>query len=184
MAIIFSDGYNIGSQMSRSEIVKRAMNSNITLYGLGFSPVKGLWKRPAKDPAPDLVAESVARSMPPNRPPRPPIRMNTWDTADIPIMSILLGLGEEAKKPLFKSSLQYFARYSGGNVLPEVGEGYGAGGAEPHRHGDPQPVRTGLCSQQRRFRWGSTKSKCKCGAREQKSEPAPGGSIKVNRRAA
>ena len=69
VAIIFSDGYNIGSQMSRSEIVKRAMNSNITLYGLGFSPVKGLWERPAKDPPPDLVSESVARSMPPERGP-------------------------------------------------------------------------------------------------------------------
>ena len=43
VAIIFSDGYNIGSQTKRSEIVQRSMNSNITLYGLGFSPVRGLW---------------------------------------------------------------------------------------------------------------------------------------------
>ena len=41
VVIIFSDGYNIGSQTHRSEIVKRAMNSDITVYGLGFSPVTG-----------------------------------------------------------------------------------------------------------------------------------------------
>src|SRR5208282_2044039 len=57
VAIVFSDGFNIGSKMSRSEIVKGAMNSNITLYHLGFSPVKGLLKRPEKDPPPDLVNE-------------------------------------------------------------------------------------------------------------------------------
>ena len=147
VVIIFSDGYNIGSQTKRSEIVQRSMNSNITVYGLGSSPVKGLWEKPAKDPAPDLVSESVARSMPPNVAPTPTNSENTWDTADIPIMSILLGLGEEAKKPIFKSSLQYFARYSGGHLFPEVGQGYGAAGPELDRHGDSQPVRIGLLSQ-------------------------------------
>ena len=122
VAIIFSDGYNLGSQMKRSEIVQRAMNSNITLYGLGFSPVRGLWEKPAKDPAPDLVAESVGRPMGPNQAPTPTNQVATWDTADIPIMSILLGLGEEAKKPLFKSSLQYFSRYSGGTYFQKWGK--------------------------------------------------------------
>jgi VWFA-related protein len=122
VAIIFSDGYNIGSQTKRSEIVQRSMNSNITLYGLGFSPVRGLWEKPAKDPAPDLVAQSVGRTMGPNQPSTPTAQENTWDTADIPIMSILLGLGEEAKKPLFKSSLQYFSRYSGGTYFQKWGK--------------------------------------------------------------
>ena len=63
VAIVFSDGFNMGSKMSRSEIVKGAMNSNITIYHLGFSPLKGLWKKPAKDPAPDIESESVARPM-------------------------------------------------------------------------------------------------------------------------
>jgi len=122
VAIIFSDGYNIGSQTRRSEIVKRAMNSDITLYGLGFSPVKGLWEKPVNDPAPDLVAESVGRPMGPNQAATPTNQESTWDSADIPIMSILLGLGEEAKKPLFKSSLQYFARYSGGTYFQKWGK--------------------------------------------------------------
>jgi len=121
VAIIFSDGYNIGSQMSRKEIVERAMNSDITLYGLGFSPVKGLWERPVKDPPPDLVNQSVARSMPPNSAPTPTMSSNIYDTP-VPIVAILLGLGEEAKKPLFKSSLQYFSNYSGGQYFEKWGK--------------------------------------------------------------
>lgn len=122
VAIIFSDGYNIGSQTSRGEIVKRSMNSNITIYGLGFSPLKGLWNRPVKDPQPDLAAESVARPMAPNEPATPTYEENIYDTGDIPVFGILLGLGEEAKKPLFKSSLQYFSRYSGGAYFQKWGK--------------------------------------------------------------
>jgi len=123
--IAFSDGFNIGSKMSRGEIVKGAMNSNITIYHLGFSPLKGLWKRPAKDPAPDLVSESVARVPTPNSVPTPTNEENTWDTAGadgINIVGILLGLGEEAKKPLFKDSMIYFARYSGGRSYQKWGK--------------------------------------------------------------
>ena len=120
--IIFSDGYNIGSKMSRGNIVKEAMNSDITIYGLGFSPLKGLWEKPAKDPQPDLVSESVARTMGPNQVPTPTNEASNWDTSDIGIVGILLGLGEEAKKPLFKSSLQYFARYSGGTAYQKWGK--------------------------------------------------------------
>ena len=121
VAIIFSDGFNLGSQTSRSEIVKRSMNSDITLYGLGFSPTRGLMARPQKDPAPDLVNESVARSLPPGAAPTPTVASNTYDTS-IPLIAILLGLGEEAKKMVFKSSLEYFARYSGGRFYQKWGK--------------------------------------------------------------
>ncbi len=123
--IIFSDGISLGSKMNRSEIVKGAMNSNITIYSMEFSPEKGLWKREPKDPSPDLVNESVARSMPPNSAPTPTNEDNTWDTAGadgINIMSILLGIGEAAKKPIFKDSMTYFARYSGGQSYTKWGK--------------------------------------------------------------
>lgn len=122
VAIVFSDGFNVGSKMRRSEIVQGAMNSNITIYHLGFSPVKGLWKRPAQDPAPDLVAESVGRPMGPNQAPTPTVEENTWDSADVNIVAILLGLGEEVKKPFFKDSMIYFARYSGGQSYQKWGK--------------------------------------------------------------
>ncbi len=125
VVIVFSDGFNLGSKMSRGEIVKGAMNSNIEIYGLGFSPEKGLWKSEPKDPAPDLANESVARSMPPNSAPTPTNEDNTWDTAGadgINIVGILLGLGEAAKKPIFKDSMIYFSRYSGGQAYTRWGK--------------------------------------------------------------
>jgi hypothetical protein len=60
--------------------------------------------------------------MPPNAAPTPTYSSNIYDTP-IPLVAILLGLGEEAKKPLFKSSLQYFARYSGGTYFQKWGKG-------------------------------------------------------------
>jgi len=120
--ICFSDGFNIGSKVSRSEIVKGAMNSNVTIYHLGFSPVKGLWKRPVKDPPPNLALESVAMPTTPNSPPTPTAEENTWETGDINIVGILLGLAEEAKKPIFKDSMIYFAHYSGGQSYQKWGK--------------------------------------------------------------
>ncbi|MGA3328225.1 MAG: VWA domain-containing protein [Terriglobia bacterium] len=120
--IDFSDGFDIGSKISYGEILKGAMNSNITIYHLGFSPLKGLWKRPAKDPQPDLVAESVARPMGPNMAPTPTNQENIWDTADINIIGILLGIGEQVKKPIFKDSMTHFARYSGGQSYQKWGK--------------------------------------------------------------
>jgi hypothetical protein len=60
--------------------------------------------------------------MGPNQVPTPTNQEANWDTSDIAIVPILLGLGEEAKKPLFKSSLQYFARYSGGTYYQKWGK--------------------------------------------------------------
>ena len=60
--------------------------------------------------------------MPPNVAPTPTNSENIYDTADVNIVSILLGLGEEAKKPLFKDSMIYFARYSGGQSYQKWGK--------------------------------------------------------------
>lgn len=154
VVIVFSDGYNIGSKMTHAEIVKGAMNSNITVYGLGFSPLKGLWKREPKDPAPDMINESVARSMPPGAAPTPTMAGNIYDPADVNVMSILLGLGEEAKKPLFKSSLQAFSRYSGGAYFQKWGKDTVQGalneiGTEIHSqyelaYSPPKPIEVGF----------------------------------------
>jgi VWFA-related protein len=119
--IVFSDGFNMGSKMSRGEIVKRAMNSDITVYGLGFNPAKGMWARPQKEPRPDLAKESVAMSMPPGTAGTPGQAEAFYDTP-IPMAQILLAGGEEIKGLIFKSSLKYFAFYSGGNYYQKWGK--------------------------------------------------------------
>jgi VWFA-related protein len=121
VAVVFSDGYDIGSQMSKGEIVKRAMNSDVTVYGLGFNPAKALWSRPQKEPRPDLVDEAVGRPTPPGMAPTPSISQNIY-SAPIPIVPILLATGETVKSTVFKSSLEYFAGYSGGVYYQKWGK--------------------------------------------------------------
>lgn len=121
VAVVFSDGYNIGSQMSKGEIVKRAMNSDVTVYGLGFNTTKALWSRPQKEPRPDLVDEAVGRPTPPGMAPTPSLSQTTY-SAPIPIVPILLATGETVKSTVFKSSLEYFAGYSGGVYYQKWGK--------------------------------------------------------------
>ena len=121
VAVVFSDGFNIGSQMSRAEIVKRSMNEDITVYGLGFNPAKGMWARSPKEPRPDLVKESVAMSMPPGMAATPGQAEALYDDT-IPMAQILLAGGEEVKSLLFKSSLKYFSFYSGGTYYQKWGK--------------------------------------------------------------
>ena len=119
--VVFSDGFNMGSQMSRGEIPKRAMNSDITVYGLGFNPAKGLWARPTREPRPDLAKESVAMSMPPGLAGTPGQAEALYEDP-IPMAQILLAGGEEVKGLIFKSSLKYFSYYSGGNYYQKWGK--------------------------------------------------------------
>jgi VWFA-related protein len=121
VAVVFSDGYDIGSQMSRGEIVKRAMNSDVTVYGLGFNTTKALWSRPEKEPRPDLIDLSVGHPTPPGTAPTPSLSQTTY-AAPIPVVPILLATGETVKSTIFKSSLEYFAGYSGGVYYQKWGK--------------------------------------------------------------
>jgi VWFA-related protein len=119
--VVFSDGYNIGSQMNKNEIVKRALNSDITIYGLGFKPIKGLWDRPQKDPPPDLTAMSMGYPSTPNTASTPFTQQQMYQ-APVPIVPIILATGETVKSIVLKSSLEYFAGYSGGVYYAKWGK--------------------------------------------------------------
>jgi VWFA-related protein len=119
--VVFSDGFNLGSQTGKNEIIKRAMNSNVTVYGLGFNTTKALWSRPQKDPPPDLVNESVARAPIPNMA-GTPTQMDNFYNTTIPLPEILLATGETVKATVFKNSLEYFASYSGGRFYKKWGK--------------------------------------------------------------
>ena len=40
--VTFSDGHDLGSETRKEEVVQRAVNAGITIYGLGFSPTRAL----------------------------------------------------------------------------------------------------------------------------------------------
>jgi VWFA-related protein len=121
VVLVFSDGHNIGSQTSHSELVKRAMNENISVYGLGFSPAKGLWKRPVQDPRPDLATQAGAMPMGPGEIATPTNIQSRYE-APVPIAPIMLDVGEELKSIIFKDSLEFFCAYSGGVYYQKWGK--------------------------------------------------------------
>ena len=122
VVVVFSDGHNLGGQTGRSELVKRAMNSNVTVYGLGFTAAKGLWKRPEQDPRPSLATDAVAVPLPPGVAPTPSAAQILTGENPVPIAPILLDIGEELKSILFKDSLEFFAVYSGGVYYQKWGK--------------------------------------------------------------
>jgi len=122
VVVVFSDGHNLGSQTGRSELVKRAMNSNVTVYGLGFTPAKGLWRRPEEDPRPDLATEAVAKPLPPGVAATPTNTENIVSEDPVPLAPIMLDIGEELKSIIFKDSLEFFSAYSGGVYYQKWGK--------------------------------------------------------------
>jgi VWFA-related protein len=122
VVMLFSDEHNLGGKTSRSELVKRVMNSNVTVYVEGFTPAKGLWKRPEQDPRPDIATEMGARPLPPGVPVTPTNEENIAAEDPVPIMPILLDIGEELKSILFKNSAEFFAIYSGGTYYQKWGK--------------------------------------------------------------
>ena len=63
--VAFSDGHDLGSETHKEEVVQRAVNAGITIYGLGFSPGRALLARQPKAPPPDPLDANVARPLPP-----------------------------------------------------------------------------------------------------------------------
>jgi VWFA-related protein len=63
--VVFSDGHDLGSKTRKEEVVQRAANAEITIYGVGFSPLRALLGRHAKAPEMTAMDASMARPVPP-----------------------------------------------------------------------------------------------------------------------
>ncbi len=64
--VAFSDGHDIGSRTTKEEVVQRALNEGITIYGLGFSQSHALLTKQPKAPPQSVLASSMALPAPPN----------------------------------------------------------------------------------------------------------------------
>jgi VWFA-related protein len=113
--VAFSDGHDLGSQTSKEEVVQRAVNAGITIYGLGFSPARAMLAKQPKAPLPNREYENMALPAPPNRPPLPSSVEQTYEEgAALPIIPILLESGEMIRSVLAKNALEFYAGYTGG----------------------------------------------------------------------
>ena len=117
MIVVFSDGHDLGSETRKEEVVQRAVNAGITIYGVGFSPARALLARQPKAPPPNTLDVNMARPVPPNMPPTPTNEENTYDAPTLPVVPLLLATGEMVRSTVAKTSLEFYAGYTGGRVL-------------------------------------------------------------------
>jgi VWFA-related protein len=112
--VVFSDGHDLGSETHKEEVVQRAVNAGITIYGVGFNPGRALLARQPKAPPPDPLDVNVARPLPPNTAPTPSNEEKTWDVPTLPIVPLILASGEMIRSTVVKSALEFYAGYTGG----------------------------------------------------------------------
>ncbi|MBZ5564357.1 MAG: VWA domain-containing protein [Acidobacteriia bacterium] len=111
--VAFSDGMDLGSQTSKEDVVRRATNDEVTIYGLGFKPARELWEQQPKAPPPDPLDTNIARPLPPNTAPTPSASGQVYQTP-IPIVPIILASGEMIRSAMTKTLLEFYAGYTGG----------------------------------------------------------------------
>ncbi|MGD0010122.1 MAG: VWA domain-containing protein [Terriglobia bacterium] len=112
--VVFSDGHDLGSETRKEEVVQRAVNEGITIYGLGFSPGRALLARQPKAPPPNPLDDNIARPLPPGTAPTPSNEEKTYDVPTVPIVPLILASGEMIRSTVAKSALEFYAGYTGG----------------------------------------------------------------------
>jgi VWFA-related protein len=111
--VAISDGSDQGSETGKEEIVRRATNAEITIYGLGFSRAHELLSKKPEAPAPNPLDTNVTRPLPPGGAPTPTASENVYMTP-IPIVDILVATGQIIHSAVASSLLEYYAGYTGG----------------------------------------------------------------------
>ncbi len=111
--VAFSDGIDVGSETDKDDVVRRATNDEVTIYGLGFKPARELWEQQPKAPAPDPLDTNIARPLPPNTAPTPTAAGQVYQTP-IPVVPIILASGQMIRSAMTKTLLEFYAGYTGG----------------------------------------------------------------------
>jgi VWFA-related protein len=114
LIIAFSDGHDIGSETRKEELVQRAVNAGITIYGVGLSPTRAYLGRQPKVPVVTAMDAAGARPVGPNMVPTATMEMNTYDVPTLPVVPLLLATGEMVRSIVVKSSMEFYAGYTGG----------------------------------------------------------------------
>jgi len=111
--VAISDGYDRGSETTKEDVVQRATNAEVTIYGLGVNPAKELLARKSQAPPPNPLDTNVTRPLPPNTP-RTPTNADAVYSTPIPIVPIILATGEIIRSAVASSLLEFYSGYTGG----------------------------------------------------------------------
>jgi VWFA-related protein len=111
--VAFSDGFDRGSETSKEDVVRRAMNAEVSIYGVGFNPLKAMLEKSQQGPQMGPLDTNVTRPLPPNSVPTPTAEQQTYGTP-MPLGSVGGALGEILDSTVLKNTMEYYAAYTGG----------------------------------------------------------------------
>jgi VWFA-related protein len=111
--VAFSEGSDSGSESTKEDVIHRATNAEVAIYGLGFSPTQALLARKPQAPPPNPLDTNVTRPLPPNTPRTPDASASVYSTP-IPVVPIIVATGEIIRSAVASSLLEFYAGYTGG----------------------------------------------------------------------
>lgn len=111
--ITFSDGFDQGSESQPEEVVRRATNDEVTIYGLGFNPAEALLLQKPQEAAQSPLDTNMTRPLPPGMVPTPTNAARVYSTP-IPVVPIIVATGQIIRSAFASSLLELYAGYTGG----------------------------------------------------------------------
>jgi len=113
--VAFSSGYDSGSETAKNEIIRRATNAEIEIYGLGLSLSKSYLKRDKQPMNGPDAPENANVTMPaqPGRPSTPGSSMATFGVT-VPVTGAIRPAVRGAQSLLFSNNVDAYAQYTGG----------------------------------------------------------------------
>jgi VWFA-related protein len=113
--VVFSSGYDSGSETSKEEIIRRATSTEVEIYGMGLSLTKSYLtrdKQPLNDPT---TPENANVTMPaqPGRPSTPSSSMDTFGVS-VPITGAIRPALRVPESKIFSNDAEAYAQYTGG----------------------------------------------------------------------
>jgi VWFA-related protein len=113
--VVFSSGYDSGSQTSKNEIIRRALAAEVEIYGLGLSLSKSYLTRDKEPLNPPTSAENASGAVPPQpgRPTTPSSSMGTFGVT-VPATGAIRPAIRGAESKVFSNDAESYANYTGG----------------------------------------------------------------------
>ena len=113
VALVFSDGFDSGSETAEKELLEDATGAEVSIYGVGFSPAQALLMRKPDPPRQNPLDSNVTRPLPPGTVPTPSTAESVYG-ANVPIVPILVATGRIIRSAMASSLLELYAGYTGG----------------------------------------------------------------------
>ncbi len=112
LIVALSDGSDRGSGSSKADVVHRAADDGVTIYGMHFSPAEANMKKPLEDSPPSPNAAINTLPTPPGTVPTATNSGNAPGSFDpFPLLELA---GETASSKILKTSLERYAEFTGG----------------------------------------------------------------------